>query len=125
MLAAAIENKPLENKQIKNRNNYVALFIVCFLANALGGTVSTLMSVYLPLVVKELLGNRSADELNRISAYINAIFILGWAAGGFIWGFISDRIGRKKAFLLATACYGATRSSRFPAASSSTASARA
>lgn len=82
------------------------LFIISFISTALGGTVSTLMSVYLPVVVKDILGNVSAERLNNISAYINAVFILGWAFGGFIWGVISDKTGRKKAFLWATACYG-------------------
>nr|MBA4167107.1 MFS transporter [Chitinophagaceae bacterium] len=39
-------------------------------------------------------------------AYINALFILGWAMGGFAWGFISDKIGRKKSLLLSIGCYG-------------------
>ena len=85
----------------------VALFVLSFISTALGGTVSTLMSVYLPVAVRDILGNVSAAQLNNISAYINATFILGWAFGGFIWGVISDRGGRKKALLLATACYGA------------------
>jgi len=82
------------------------LFIVCFVSSALGGTVSTLMSVYLPVVVKDLQGDIKPEELNAISGYINALFIFGWAFGGFSWGLISDKIGRKKALLSAIACYG-------------------
>lgn len=80
------------------------LFLLCFLSSAIGGTVSTLMSVYLPVVVQEVVG--TASELASLSALINAVFILGWALGGFSWGLISDRIGRKKALLLAIGCYG-------------------
>ena len=91
-------------------NNYskqylAILFAICFICSALGGTVSTLMSVYLPVAVKDLLGETPAD-LNRISAYINALFIFGWAFGGLTWGIISDKIGRKKALLLTITCYG-------------------
>ncbi len=82
------------------------LFSLCFIASALGGAVSTLMSVYLPVAVKDLLGNTNPDDLNRISAYINALFIFGWAFGGFTWGIVSDKIGRKKSLLLAIGCYG-------------------
>lgn len=85
---------------------HVLLFTLCFVASAIGGTVSTLMSVYLPVAVRELLGDRNAAELNTISGYINALFIFGWAFGGFAWGVISDRLGRKTALLLAIACYG-------------------
>ncbi|WP_276372599.1 MFS transporter [Chryseolinea sp. H1M3-3] len=80
-------------------------FGICFLGNILGGTISTLMSVYLPVVVKTLLGDVGA-ELNYVSAYINALFLVGWALGGFSWGMISDKIGRAKALTLCMGCYG-------------------
>jgi len=64
------------------------------------------MSVYLPVAVKDLLGNKSTDELNTISAYINAIFILGGAMGGFTTGIICDKAGRKKALLFSTGVLG-------------------
>lgn len=38
------------------------LFFICFLANVFGGTVSTLMSVYLPIAVKDLLGSSREVE---------------------------------------------------------------
>ena len=67
--------------------------------------MSTLMSVYLPVAVKDLLGD-TATGLNTISGYINALFIFGWAFGGFTWGVIGDAIGRKKSLLFAITCYG-------------------
>lgn len=85
---------------------YWLLFFICFISGALGGTVSTLMSVYLPVVTKDLQVAIDADAHSRISAYINAVFIFGWALGGFSWGLVSDRIGRKKALLFAIGCYG-------------------
>ena len=94
-------------ENLKHSRSYLTLlFILCFLSSALGGTVSTLMSVYLPVVVKDLQGDLSPDELNNVSGFINALFIFGWAFGGFSWGLISDRIGRKSALLYAIACYG-------------------
>lgn len=60
------------------RRSRTILFAICFLSTAFGGAVSTLMSVYLPVAVKDLLGNKSAEEINHISAYINALFIFGW-----------------------------------------------
>src|SRR5471030_773252 len=93
-----------ENKQTTSAN-LVLLFIICFAGNMFGGVISTLMSVYLPVVVKELQGNQSEHQLNDISAYINSVFIFGWAAGGFLWGFVGDRIGRKMSLLLTIACF--------------------
>jgi MFS family permease len=82
------------------------LFAICFLGTAFAGVISTLMSVYLPVAVKDLLGDKNQDELNNISAYINAIFIFGGAFGGFISGMISDKAGRKTAVIFSIACYG-------------------
>ena len=82
------------------------LFAICFLGTAFAGVVSTLMSVYLPVAVKDLLGDKNLEELNNISAYINAIFIFGGAFGGFLSGIISDKAGRKTAVIFSIASYG-------------------
>jgi len=82
------------------------LFLLCFFSSTLGGTVSTLMSVYLPVAVKDLLAGEHNNQLESIGASINAIFIYGWMAGGFVWGMLCDRIGRKQSFIYATLCYG-------------------
>jgi len=82
------------------------LFAICFFGTAFAGTISTLMSVYLPVAVKDLLGDKSENELNTISAYINAVFILGGSFGGFICGIISDKAGRKAGMIFSIACYG-------------------
>jgi MFS family permease len=84
-----------------------ALFIVCFFSSLFGGTVSTLMSVYLPDAIKDLLQNAGKENMDNISATINSVFIFGWTAGGVIWGIFCDTLGRKKSFIYATLCYGA------------------
>ncbi|HEV8515854.1 MAG TPA: MFS transporter [Cyclobacteriaceae bacterium] len=81
-------------------------FAICFLGNVLAGMASTLMSVYLPVVVKDLVGSVNESELSQMSAYINALYFVGWAIGGLTWGFISDRIGRAKSLALAVCMYG-------------------
>lgn len=81
-------------------------FAICFLCNMSAGLISTLMSVYLPVVVKDLSGQTTADDLNNVSAYIQSLFIAGWAAGGFVWGFISDKTGRVKALSLSVGLFG-------------------
>ncbi|MFT3933596.1 MAG: MFS transporter [Chitinophagaceae bacterium] len=93
-------------QQEKINHYHWVLFTVCFLTTAFAGVVSTLMSVYLPVAVADLLGNKNADELNNISAYINAIFILGGAFGGFTAGIICDKTGRKKGLIFSIACLG-------------------
>jgi MFS family permease len=80
-------------------------FIVCYISIMFSGISSMLMSVYLPVAVKDLLGNVSDERMNTISAYINSIFIFGSMFGGFTWGFICDKIGRSKAVIFSTALY--------------------
>ncbi|MBT1703316.1 MFS transporter [Chryseosolibacter indicus] len=81
-------------------------FFICFLCNMSAGLISTLMSVYLPPVVKDLTGKTNQEELSTISAYIQSLYIAGWAAGGFFWGFISDKIGRVKVLSISVCLLG-------------------
>jgi MFS family permease len=69
-------------------SRHTIVFIICFSSTFFGGVVSMLMSVYLPVVVKDLLGNVSEEKMNNVSAWINALFIFGWMFGGFTWGII-------------------------------------
>jgi len=93
-------------QQKENMTGYHwVLFVICFLGTAFAGMISTLMSVYLPIAVKDLLGNKSQDQLDTISAYINSVFIFGGAFGGMISGIISDKAGRKTAVIFSIACY--------------------
>lgn len=82
------------------------LFFICFLSNVFGGTVSTLMSVYLPVAVQDILGTVNENDFNALSASVNSIFVLGWAIGGILWGVLSDRIGRSQAMILSIGSYG-------------------
>jgi predicted MFS family arabinose efflux permease len=83
-----------------------ALFLLSFISSMLGGTVSSLISTYLPDVAAELLHNNSQQVNNNISSMINAVALFGWTAGGITWGYFCDSIGRKKSFLYSTLCYG-------------------
>lgn len=86
--------------------NLWTTYIICFISTALGGAVSVLMSVYLPTVVRDLLGKADPEMLSDVSAYINATFLIGWTLGGVTWGVVGDRIGRAKATALAFAMFG-------------------
>lgn len=100
-------DQPVDRAQSKTSSTYFALLLIlCFVSSVFGGAVSTLMSVYLPVVVKDLQGDLKPEQVNYVSGYINALFIFGWAIGGFTWGYVSDKIGRKKALLYSIACYG-------------------
>ncbi|HUQ66520.1 MAG TPA: MFS transporter [Flavitalea sp.] len=86
--------------------NRTIIFIVCYVSIMFSGVSSMLMSVYLPVVVKDLLGNVDEDKMNKVGAYINSFFLFGSMFGGFAWGFICDKIGRSRSVILCTAFYG-------------------
>ena len=81
------------------------LFAICLICYAFCGYVSTLMSVYLPVVARELVGNVNPEELGEVSAYIGSMFLFGWMIGGISFGFLGDQIGRLKAFSIAVLLY--------------------
>jgi MFS family permease len=89
----------------KTKSNLFAVFAICFISTLFGGVVTMLMSVYLPVAVKDLLGNVSEEKMNDVSATINSLFIFGWMVGGIAWGIICDRIGRSRSVIFSTACY--------------------
>ncbi len=81
-------------------------FALCFLSGVFGGVASTLMSAYLPVVLKEMAGGIELGDADRIGAIINAAYLFGMMFGGILMGFFSDRFGRKMAAALAIACLG-------------------
>src|SRR5674476_662793 len=99
-------SKSLEVASSPARHHLIAAFIICFISIMFSGITSMLMSVYLPVAVKDLLGNVTEEKMNNVGAYINSVFIFGSMFGGFAWGFICDKTGRSKAVILSTALYG-------------------
>jgi MFS family permease len=102
----AITPKQTELALSVSKAGLAVTFALCFISIMFSGIASMLMSVYLIAVVKGLLGNVTAEKMNNVSAYINAVFIFGMMFGGFVWGVICDKIGRSKAVVLSTALYG-------------------
>jgi predicted MFS family arabinose efflux permease len=93
----------------KNNPNQIPIteFILTFLSYTLAGTVSTLMSVYLPFVIADLLNKEKPNaDIGQFGAILNATFIFGWMAGGLVIGYLSDRRGRIGALAISTFMYG-------------------
>jgi MFS family permease len=54
------------------------------------------------VALTELVG---ADEATRYGGIITAIFLVGWSAGGFIFGILGDRIGRTRTMIFTILTY--------------------
>jgi MFS family permease len=63
------------------------------------------MSVYLPVVVRDLLGNVTEKQMGEVGAYIGSMYLYGWTLGGISFGLLGDRMGRVKSFIAAVALY--------------------
>lgn len=84
------------------KNTSFPAFVLCMLAYVLAGTVSTLMSTYLPVAIPELLGGQVEEaRLGEIGAYLSTAFLVGWMLGGLGLGIVGDRIGRIKTLAFA------------------------
>lgn len=61
--------------------------------------------------MRELLAPHFADptqlssEVRRLGAYSTAVFLIGWAVGGLVFGVMGDRVGRVKTMLLTVILY--------------------
>ena len=82
-------------------------FGLCVVAYLMGGTASTLMATYLPIVVPPLLEQDASEaRLGEVSAWINAVYLYGWMAGGLLFGPFADRLGRVRAMAFVTGLSG-------------------
>ena len=83
------------------------IFSLCMFAYILSGTVSTLMSVYLPVAIPDLMHRKISEaEMGETGAFINAVFLYGWMSGGLLFGLVSDLAGRVKTLAFCAALYG-------------------
>jgi MFS family permease len=93
-------------KKTKTARYLYLLFSICFIGSVFGGISSTLMSSYLPDVVKDIIGPSDKQKMEEVGAVINAVFLFGMTFGGLLLGYLCDSFGRKKAVQLSLVCVG-------------------
>lgn len=65
-----------------------------------------LLSVYLPDIVKDLLGTADEVTMSRVGPWLNAAYLAGMTLGGLAMGLLSDRFGRVRMLALSLAVCG-------------------
>ncbi|MBI3590862.1 MAG: MFS transporter [Candidatus Melainabacteria bacterium] len=78
------------------------------LATWLGWVFDGMDSSLYPFVANQALGEligKTNPEFGWIAAKVLAIFLLGWSAGGFLFGYLGDKIGRAKALSISVLAY--------------------
>ena len=82
------------------------VFFVAWLGWSLDGTDFNLYSLVLRPSVTELLGGQATvEQLGLVGGLVSTVGLLGWAAGGFIFGMLADYIGRVRTLALSILIY--------------------
>lgn len=87
-----------------NSNMFIKILIATWLGWLFDGLDSSLYPLVANEAVAELIKNTDLN-FNIIAARIGAIFVLGWALGGYFFGYLGDKIGRAKALSLSILSY--------------------
>jgi len=67
---------------------------------------ATIYTLVMTPALKELLGTRaSAENIDWYGGLIFALFIVGWALGGVIFGILADDLGRARTLVLTILIY--------------------
>lgn len=76
------------------------LLAFCILAYVSGGAISMVLSVYLPAIVADLLGQNNESIMSQTGPWLNAAYLAGMTIGGLILGVVSDQWGRVRVLCL-------------------------
>ncbi|MCC7466884.1 MAG: MFS transporter [Saprospiraceae bacterium] len=68
----------------------------CIMAYVSGGAISMVLSVYLPAIVTDIMGQNNAHTMSQAGPWLNAGYLAGMTVGGLGLGFLSDHLGRVK-----------------------------
>lgn len=102
----AVKSKPLHWwRLLDTTQKYV--FVMASLAwmfDCLGQQVFVIARI--PAVKAIMPANTPPETLKEWGGYTMAIFVLGWATGGLIFGAVGDRIGRARALAITILLYG-------------------
>ena len=60
-----------------------------------------------PAMAELLPGTPTQAQIDEAGAYATAIFLMGWAIGGLVFGVLGDRIGRAKTMIITILMYSA------------------
>lgn len=55
--------------------------------------------------MRDLLQTTNMGKVTEFGGYATSVFLMGWAAGGLIFGYLGDRIGRAKTMMLTILVY--------------------
>lgn len=101
MAAISRESGPQTLDPVRRKAFFAAWLGWAF--DGLDGFLYTLVAI--PLM-KDLLGSGSSlASIATMAGLVQGIFLIGWAAGGFLFGYLGDRVGRTRVLTLTILTY--------------------
>src|SRR5437016_4779694 len=112
-VAAPVDERILNQRWFQGVPRYAwIVLLIAALGWMLDCTDQHLFNLVRPPSVTELLtGHVPAGQLDatakEVGSQLTAVFLIGWAAGGFLFGMIGDRLGRTRTMMLTILTYAA------------------
>lgn len=94
----------IEATTLTVRQRY-AVLAAGFFGWMLAGVQLGITSIVMRDAAKDLLGTNAESEIGQWFGWLVSAFMLGAAAGGYLFGWIGDRRGRRSGMALSIACY--------------------
>ena len=81
------------------------VFFGCWMGGIFDGMDSNLFAVILPNAIQELSHSVDKTVISQMGSQVTFLFLIGWTAGGIIFGVLGDKLGRVKAMVLSILLY--------------------
>jgi MFS family permease len=97
---------PAASESQLTKSQCVSILIVAFLGWMFAGVQMGINGIVHHPAARDLLGaSADKDEVAKWSGWLVVAFLLGAAAGGYLFGWLGDRCGRSRAMSLSIGCY--------------------
>jgi len=104
MFQSRVHNLQIASIEAKKRDQWLVL-IAAFLGWMFDGVEQGVFPLVARPALQDLLKTQADTVIGPWIGYITALFLLGAASGGFLFGFIGDRAGRVRAMIYSILAY--------------------
>jgi len=98
-------NQPANSSTINNSRTQWLVLTAAFLGWMFDGVEMAIFPVVARPALQELLGTQADQAVGPWMGYITALFLLGAAAGGLVFGWLGDKVGRVRAMVASILTY--------------------
>lgn len=98
-------NEPTNMSTGRSSKTQWLVLSAAFLGWMFDGLEMAIFPVIARPALQELLGSQSDQDVGRWMGYITALFLLGAASGGLVFGWLGDKVGRVRAMVASILMY--------------------